>query len=213
VLRGVLQIYVAMEHERFAASLSIEAVRRLQFGWLVLDRAGHVLDCDEQGQIVLSGSGVLRRRANGKLMASPPGLEREIFQALNSVADNPHARPRAITLSRDPWIDMLILPARGKFLSAQVPPTAIAYVHGDNWESSDRCEQLAELFGLAPREARLALALSRGMTLAEAAAEFDLTEGSARTYSKNIYAKTGARGLPDLVRIIMRSVLAIAPET
>jgi len=33
-----------------------------------------------------------------------------------------------------------------------------------------------------------------------------------RGYSKSIYAKTGTRGLPDLVRIIMGSVLALAPE-
>jgi DNA-binding CsgD family transcriptional regulator len=50
------------------------------------------------------------------------------------------------------------------------------------------------------------------MTLAEAASEFKLTIATARTYSKDIYHKTGARGLPDLVRIVMRSVLAIALE-
>jgi DNA-binding CsgD family transcriptional regulator len=91
-------------------------------------------------------------------------------------------------------------------------PAAIAYVHGDSWSASDRCEQLAELFSLSPREAQLALALSGGMTISEAAAELGVTVGSARIYSKHIYAKTGARGLPDLVRLVMRSVLAIAPE-
>lgn len=88
----------------------------------------------------------------------------------------------------------------------------IAYVHGDNWHAVDRHEQLAELFGLSPREAKMALALSRGMTIAEAAVELGLTVGSARMYSKMIYAKTGARGLPDLVRIVLRSVLAFAPD-
>ncbi|MFM6831502.1 MAG: helix-turn-helix transcriptional regulator [Novosphingobium sp.] len=58
----------------------------------------------------------------------------------------------------------------------------------------------------------MALALSRGMTIAEAAVELGLTVGSARMYSKMIYAKTGARGLPDLVRIVLRSVLAFAPD-
>jgi DNA-binding CsgD family transcriptional regulator len=212
VLRGVLQLFVAMEQKRFAASLTAEAVRRLQFGWLTLDRTGRVLECDERGQLVLSESGVLSRRINGRLAARPARLEREIFQALKRVADDTKSRPRAITLSRDPWLDMLLVPARGKSATAKAHPAAIAYVHGDSWRSADRCEQLAELFDLSPREARLALALSRGMTLAEAAAEFRLTIETARTYSKDLYAKTGARGQSDLVRFVLRSVLAVAPE-
>lgn len=212
VLRGVLRLYVALERERFAASLTAEAVRRLHFGWITLDRAGHVLDCDEQGAIMLSNSRILSRSTAGRLSATPALLEREIYLALQRVADNPQGRSRAITLSRDPWLDMLLVPANRKTISPLATPAVIAYVHGDSWHSADRCEQLAELFGLSPSEARLALAISRGMTIAEAAVEFGLTTESARTYSKTIYAKTGARGLPDLVRIVMRSVLAIAPD-
>lgn len=211
VLRGVLRQYVALERERFEASLTAEPIRQLQFGWLTLDRAGHVLDCDKQGDSVLSQSGVLSRGPGGRLTASPMKLERQIFQTLRRVADNPLSRPHAVPLSRDPWLDMLLVPGRRKSISAKATPAAIAYVHGDSWRSTDRCEQLAQLFGLSPQEARLALALCRGMTIAEAASEFGLAVGTARNYSKSIYAKTGARGQPDLVRIVMRSVLAIAP--
>lgn len=212
ILRGVLQLYVAMERERFAASLTAQAVRRLQFGWITLDRSGRVIDCDEQGALVLSSSKVLSRGPNGRLMAVPRDLERDIYTALDHVVQSPTSRPRAITLNREPWLDMLLVPAGRNAATSSQAASAIAYVHGDNWGSSDRHEQLAELFGLSPRESRLALAISRGMSLAEAAAEFGLTIGTARTYSKSIYAKTGARGLPDLVRIVMRSVLAIAPQ-
>ena len=66
------------------------------------------------------------------------------------------------------------------------------------------------MFGLLPSEARLALALSRGLTLTEAAADLGLTIETARNYSKKIYAKTGARGQPDLVRFILAGVLAFA---
>ena len=86
----------------------------------------------------------------------------------------------------------------------------IAYVHADSWSSADRCEQLAQLFDLLPSEARLALALARGMSIAEAAVDLGITVESARTYSKRIYAKTGARGQADLVRFVHRSVLGIA---
>ena len=213
VLRSVLRQYVTIERERFAASLNAEAIRRLQFGWVTLDASGRVLECDEQGAQVLAHSGVVSRAANGRLVASEPELEREIAQAQSQLIEDPLSRPHAVTLSRNPWLDMLLVPAsRRASISTKARAAVIAYVHGDSWRSADRCEQLAELFRLSPREAQLALALCRGMTIAEAAEEFGLAVGTARNYSKAIYAKTGARGLPDLVRIVMRSVLAVAPD-
>jgi DNA-binding CsgD family transcriptional regulator len=213
VLRGVLRHYVASEQERFAATLTAEAVRRLQFGWLTLDGDGHVLGCDKQGALTLASSNVLSTDATGRLVARPAKLEREIYRALSSLAITPRRRACAITLRRDPWLDMLLVPApRTSVYYAKAAPAVIAYVHGDSWRSTDRCEQLAELFALSPSEARLALAFCRGLTIPEAATQFKLTIGTVRAYSKSIYAKTGARGMPDLVRIVMRSVLAIVPE-
>lgn len=210
VFRGVLRQYVALERLQFEASVTGEAVRRLQFGWITLDSAGRVLDCDPQGAHVLSHSGVLSRSRSGRLVAQPQELEQAILLALGRVASNPASRPRAITLSRDPWLDMLLLPAERKSISAKAAPAAIAYVHGDSWGLLECRDQLAELFRLSPREAEMALALCRGMTIAEAAATFGVAVGTARNQTKAVYAKTGARGLPDLVRIVMRSVLAIA---
>lgn len=210
-LRATMRHHIALERERFTASLTTEAIRGL-FGWLLLDRTGNILDCDEQGIGVLAQSGVIQRTASGRLAARSAELERKIYRALSEVTDNPQARPRALTLNRDPWLDMLIVPARRKSISAKATPAAVAYVHGDSWRATDRREQLAQLFSLSAGEARLALALCRGMTIAEAATEFGLAVGTARNYCKSIFAKTGARGQPDLVRIIMRSVLAIGPD-
>lgn len=210
VLRGALRNFVALERERFSAQVAGEAIRRLRFGWFTLDAGGRVLEADSQGALALSGSTVLRQTASGRLAVRPAELERQVFEAIRGVAADPRSRPRAITLSRDPWLDMLLVPVHSAAISAKPAPAVIAYVHGDRQPSNDRCEQLAQLFGLTSSEARLALALSRGMTIAEAAAEFGLTVETARNYSKKIYSKTGARGQPDLIRFVMRSVLAIA---
>jgi DNA-binding CsgD family transcriptional regulator len=88
----------------------------------------------------------------------------------------------------------------------------IAYVHGDSWGSAERQTQLAELFGLTHSEARLTLVLSRGTSPTNAAKELGLSIETIRSYTKVIYSKTGARGIADLVRIVMRSVLAFAPD-
>jgi DNA-binding CsgD family transcriptional regulator len=209
-LRGALRNFVALEHERFNAAMANDAISRLAFGWFTLDANLQVLECDRQGESLLAHSGILGRNAAGRLTARPRKLEQDITAAIRALATGTPSRPRALILNRDPWLDMLLMPTHKSSISAKPDPAVIAYVHGDNWSSADRCEQLAELFRLLPSEARLALALSRGMTIAEAAAELGLTVETARNYSKKIYSKLGARGQSDLVRFVMRSVLAIA---
>jgi DNA-binding CsgD family transcriptional regulator len=209
-LRTALRGFVALERARFSAAVAGEAIRRLNFGWLSLDGAGRILDADAQGEHLLAQSGIVRRGPDGRLTARPLALDREIMAAVKVLADTVQGRPHAIILGRDPWLDMLLIPAGRRTISSGPPPAVIAYIHGDDWSSADRCDQLADLFELLPSEARLALALSRGMTIAEAARDLALTVETARTYSKRIYAKTGARGQPDLMRFIHRSVLAIA---
>lgn len=212
VLRGVMRLYVAGERDRFAAEMANDAVRRLQFGWISLDAEAMVMSADQFGEHVLANSGVLRRGRSSRLIVEPAELQREVERAVAKMAAEPVSRPRAIQLRADPWLDMLLVPATHRSLALDGAAAVIAYVHGDNWASSDRQSQLAELFSLKPGEAKLALALCRGKTIAQAAGEIGLTVESARTYSKAIFAKTGAKGQPDLVRIIMGSILALAPE-
>lgn len=70
-------------------------------------------------------------------------------------------------------------------------------------EAPGRAEAIAGLFGLSRSEARLADAIASGASLDDAAARCGLTRETARTYSKRIFAKTGARGQPDLVRLVL----------
>lgn len=67
------------------------------------------------------------------------------------------------------------------------------------------------MFGLSRNEARLTLDICQGKTIAEASPAIGLAIQTGRGYSKAVYAKTRARGLPDLVRIVTGSVLALDP--
>lgn len=212
VLRGVLQLYVERERAQFAATLHAETARRLQFGWLTLDANGRILECDERGGLMLEQSLDISGRP-GNLLSIRAMPAQQVFQsALKEIVARPVSRPRGVLISREPWLNLLLMAPRGKLLSSGIQPAAIACLQGDSLASSDRAEQIAEFFGLSRREAQLALALSRGLSLTEAAAEFGLKIATIRTYSKSLYSKIGARGLADLVRIVMSSVLATAPS-
>ncbi len=209
-LRSALRGFVALERERFKASVTGDAITRMRFGWMTLDADGRLLDTDAEGRRILDRGDILRRGAGGRLAARSDELDREIATAIRAIGAAPLGRPRAVVLCRDPWLDMLLVPAHRQAVPGNPVAAIVAYVHGDGWSSADRCEQLADLFRLLPSEARLALALSRGMSIAQAANDLGLTVETARTYSKTIYAKMGARGQPDLVRFIHRSVLMLA---
>jgi DNA-binding CsgD family transcriptional regulator len=205
-----LRIYAELERERVRAGISGEAVRRLNFGWLRLDARGHVLDRDSEADALLRDCPALRIGSNGRLMPRSGDAARRLAAALRDFASDPLARPRAVRLSDDPWLDMLLRPAGDHVLSGPARPVVTAYLHGDRETGASRVEQFVQLFGLTPSEARLGLALTRGRSIAEAAADQGITEQTARGYSKIVYGKTGARGQADLVRILLASVASLA---
>ncbi|MFT3977068.1 MAG: hypothetical protein QM688_08160 [Sphingomonas bacterium] len=101
-------------------------------------------------------------------------------------------------LSATPRLEALLVPAATGMtapLRASAPVDAAA---------------LEALHGLTRSEARLAAALAGGESIAEAAARIGLTIETARNYSKRIYAKTGARGQGDLIRLLLGGAAALA---
>lgn len=209
-LRIALRAFVALERERFRSEVATEAFRRLNFDWLSLDARCRIVHMTPHMEQFFQRSTVLRRGRYDRLTPASPAVDRQLTALVKQFATDADARPKAINLSRDPLIDMLVSPVPGREPSPRTQPVAIVYVSGDRLSQADRCDQLVDLFGLLPSEARLAWAIAQGMTIAEAADNLGLTLETARNYSKKIYAKTGARGQAELVRNILTSVLALA---
>lgn len=74
----------------------------------------------------------------------------------------------------------------------------------------DRAAAFAAAFKLTGAEARMGTELAAGASIAEASARLGITEQTARYYTKRLYAATGARGQPDLIRLFWTSVAALA---
>lgn len=205
--RRALRAYAEIERQKRRASMAAEVMARFNFGWLRLDAKGVVLEESPEAARLLQHGAGLRRTRSGRLIADDPLTDRRLSAALRAVAQGTPARPRALNVSSDPWVDLLLVPAQP---DPHSPAACLAYIQGDSRSLAGRHEQLAELFGLLPSEARFALALARGLSIAEAADSLGLTLETARNYSKKVYAKMGARGQADLIRFILTSVLALA---
>lgn len=202
--------FAAIERERIRHGISATVMQRLNFCWFTLDARGRVIDADEGAEDLLRRSSVLRRDPHGRLIPAHVPADRAFSESLRALAAGAESRPRAIHLADEPWLDMLVVPTRERRLAGAQRVVATAYVHGEDRARIDRREQLRELFGLSRSEASLALALSHGQRIAEAAVELGITLETARHYSKQLYAKTGARGQADLVRLVMASVVMLA---
>lgn len=209
-LRIALRCYTALERERFRHAVAGEAFGRLKMGWLSLDAGGKIIDATDNVEQLFSWGKLLRRGRYDRLVPTSPAIDRKLNELLKEFARHDHARPWAVNLCKDPWVEMLVTPVQSPVFSGSKTPAAIIYVSGDRRSQADRCEQLVDLFGLLPSEARLAWVLAQATPIADAAHSLGLTIETARNYSKKIYAKTGARGQPELVRIVLTSVLALS---
>lgn len=209
-LRIALRAFAALERERFRSAVTGEAFNRLKIGWLTLDAQCRIVESTDNMEQMFQWGGLLRRGRYDRLVPASPAIDRQLSALLKRFAGAGDVRPQAFNLSRDPWVDMLVTPVFGESISGHGAAAAIVYVSGDRRSQADRCDQLVDLFGLLPSEARLAWLLAQATSIAEAAQTLGLTVETARNYSKKIYAKTGAKGHADLVRIVLTSVLAIS---
>ncbi len=81
-------------------------------------------------------------------------------------------------------------------------PLAALVVRDADAMPKQPCPVVGKVFGLTRAESRLAHQLVRGNNLLSAAGELGITQNTARTHMKRIYAKTGVRRQADLVRLL-----------
>lgn len=205
VLRGVAEFYVTLEQERYRATLGMQSALRATKGWLTLDASARVIEYDDNCAQVLASTSVLQIMPDGKLKIEPPNVENRVRQIVRKFEEG-SGDQQVIRLSRRPWIEITLQPARRTPVSTKTPAAALMHLNHDMSQSHDWQGDLARNLGLSQREAELSMALGRGSRVSEAAEDMGLTVNTARAYLRSIYSKTGASGLPDLVRLVNRSL-------
>ena len=127
------------------------------------------------------------------------GVARDLLARMHQVPVLPRSMGQTAILSIPPDLDMLC---------QRKPDGCVEGVLRASVHALPKAEVLAEALHLTVSEARLVRALAQGASLSEAAQALGLTLETARYYSKQVYAKTGLRGQPDLIRCIWTSALA-----
>jgi len=193
--------------------VSASALDALSMGILILDQYSHVTFCNRAMLKLAAAKDGLAVTRTG-LHCSDPDDDAAFQRSLGFIhrqkfleASNERTvlsarrpsgrRPYGIIISPFRRSDVLSLHARSSIMVCVSDPNTTAHLSEDI---------LSALYGLSSAEARLVTALIELGSLSAAAADCNLTEGSARQYLKRIFSKTGTRGQVDLVALIMATV-------
>jgi DNA-binding CsgD family transcriptional regulator len=202
--RLALLLLMDMRGLRLRATIAEEALAQIGVGQAIFD---------SEGRVVLSDL-IAAEQLDFK-NAPQPRIRAGTGQELNAACRELSAAPREMrrTVRFDDRLNKNILLRRAPIdvEAALGGGYYVGLVRQPKRESATSAAQVAAAtLGLSKREAALAEAISQGRSIAEAGAELRLTLETARLYSKRIYAKTGARGQADLVRILLTGLVPFA---
>lgn len=154
-----------------------------------------------RGRHLACGSDAARREL--RRLVSSCGSGRDLPEAAGGVMPVPRPsrlRPYHLMVSR--------LPMRAEWGFADAP-VALVLVRDPEDQPSPMAGRLAAAYGLTASEARLAVALAKGLALKEVADEAGNAESTARGTLKQVLAKTRVRGQSELVRLILTGAFAV----
>jgi DNA-binding CsgD family transcriptional regulator len=192
-----LALLMELRGLRLRATIAEDALARLGVGQAIFDPAGQVMIADAiaQEELDLQSTGRPQIRA---------GAAQALNAACRELSTAPLESRRTVRFDDRLGKDILLRRAplgEGNPLSSGYSVGLVRQARRENPKSA--APVVAATLGLSTREAALAEAMSQGASIVEAGAALQLTAETARNYSKRIYAKTGASGQADLIRMML----------
>lgn len=209
-LRAALRGWVAISQERLLRIMAQESLARLGVGQLALDETARVIVADAIAERHLRFVDTPDERPGRRLLLTPTAAAR-LEQACADFArtGGEPVLPRLIGI--EDGLTLMVQPAAFAVLPGMARPAAVVTLRlAVREEERSGAAVLQDQFHLSAREAALAQKLSRGESIVESGRALRLTDETARNYSKRIYARTGSRGAPDLVRTILTGLAPLA---
>jgi DNA-binding CsgD family transcriptional regulator/PAS domain-containing protein len=189
--------------------LVLDALERLSVGMIAVDAQATLLFANPTAERLLrAGLGLTCRQ--GCLGAADPTkdgeLRRLIQQAGLASLGKPSEPGGVLALPRPGGrpLSLLVCPLRPHALTLGPSTPAALLIFGDpDAAPSTSTRALIELYGLTPAEAKLMTALVDGERLEDYADRQGISVNTARTQSKQVFAKTGHGRQVDLIREVL----------
>ena len=189
---------------RLRLALADDALRLLGIGQAAFDRDGHAIAADPLFSQALDVT-------DGERLHLPGRAAQVFAESCADLDGRPASQRRVVGGGESSETAVLVRPAPETADGLASNGIAIGAIRLPQRRApSGQAQMIARLHGLSDREAALAEAISRGASIIEAGAALRLSPETARNYSKRIYAKTGASGQADLVRLLLTGLAPLA---
>ena len=203
-LARALRIAIRVESIAMRRALGEQALDALPDGVILLATDGRPLYCNGPAEAVLRESDGLALRS-GRLSLLHPAAQARFAAMMDELRQNPDAlhSSRNIAVPRGHGLSPLTLSAvrlsapPGKLAVSR--PCILVLITDPARRPGTEAALLRDAFGLTAGEARLARALSEGLSLRRSAEEAGLTYETARSYVKILFQKTGTHRQADLI--------------
>jgi DNA-binding CsgD family transcriptional regulator len=206
-IRLAARLEAALAHGARSAAL----IGSLEAPAFIVNGACQVIDLNPKAESLLCGSPLFRARW-GALSLTEPTAQRAFRAAVavacstEALAEDP-ARTEVIVPDLDgtgvPSV-LDVVPLRSQYDSTLAPPSCLVLVTSPKTRLADPAGLLQRAFGMTPTEARIALAISNGVSVKDLAAQTRTSVGTVRWHVKSIEAKLGVTSLAEMVGMVSR---------
>src|ERR1044071_3706029 len=217
-LKRSIQLHARLDFLECERQLFAGTVNRLLLGIISYSQNGTVIETNQEARRILAEKdGIWLAGTNLCVESSQESreLQRMIKQALTgpAPAEGP-AVVEAMSVTRPSGRSKLgvlvrVIPMGAWSESRQRPAVAVFLRDPESNAAQPSHELVRRLFGLTRMEAALALLLTEGYTLDEAAEKMNVRRNTARTHLRSIFCKTGVTRQTMLVRLLLNSVITL----
>lgn len=210
LVEGIKAALVTLSEEiqtKTISALGEAALEVMPVAVLVVDGDCHLVFINRLGGALCSSQDGLIVGPTGTCRVTKSSESRHLQSLVKSVALSGEPAGMSVTRKDGAPLSMVITRLDDEGVSS---PRVALYITDPDARRLPSVRQLSIFLGITLSEARLAHSLALGLSVEEAALPAGITVSTARTYLKQIFAKTGKSRQADLVRLIM--TLPLQPD-
>lgn len=214
--KRALNLHTRLGQMQTEMELYADVMSSMLVGSVILDAAGTVLRINSVAQAILAerdGLSLVQNTLSARYRNENRELRRMIRQTLEISPGEPTIA-EALSIPRPSGRAALSLLIRPIPLSESADganrPSTIVFIRDPERSLHPSFELVQQLFHFTPAEARLALLLTDGLTLDEAAEEMAIRKNTARAHLRSIFSKAGVKRQITLVRLLLNNVASIS---
>lgn len=213
-----IQLHARLDVLECERQLISGTVNRLLLGMITFSPNGDIVDINEEARRILAekdGISAVGQTLCVDSRSEGRELQKMIKQAAaGNTADDGPSMAEAMSISRPSGRAKLGVLVRtipiGRWSESPQRPAAAVFLRDPESSGVQPSRELVRrLFGLTRMEASLALLLTEGQTLDEAAETLGVRRNTARTHLRAVFCKTGVTRQTLLVRLLLNSVVAL----